>query len=404
MLKEEKNRVWVSATEALTAAPIRSRLAKSFAALMGVAALLSLSACEQQNAAPMMQQGPVEVSVVTLSAGRVELSNELPGRAVAFRKAEVRPQVTGIIEKRLFVEGALVNEGDQLYQIDPSRYEASLANAKAQLQRAEANYATTRAREARYKNLLAEKAVSQQEYDDALASYQQAEADVAVSRAAVQTAEIDLRYTQVKAPISGRIGVSSVTEGALVSANQTGVLATIHQLDPIYVDVSQPARRILQMRRQIMSGQMSESESPSVTLLMEDGTEYEHTGELQFADMSVNETTGTVVVRALFPNPDSLLLPGMFIRAEVNEGVRDDAVVVPQRGVTRDREGNASVLVVNANSEVEVRPIVAPRATGNGWLVEEGLSAGDRVIVTGLQKVRPGAAVSAVEAGASQGE
>ncbi|WP_339897243.1 efflux RND transporter periplasmic adaptor subunit [uncultured Gilvimarinus sp.] len=370
-------------------------------------ALVSLSACEskqQEGAAGAGAPPPTEVTVVTLKEQTVELSNTLPGRTVAYRKAEVRPQVTGILQKRLFTEGAIVEEGQQLYQIDAARYEAALANAEAGLARANANLTTTQAREKRYKDLLKEKAVSQQEYDDALSAFEQAKADVAVSEAAVQTAEIDLRYTKVMAPISGRIGTSAITEGALVSAGQSAVLTTIHQLDPIYVDVSESAARVLDMRRQLMSGRVSREQQPKVTLKLEDGTQYAHVGELQFSDMSVNETTGTVVLRALFDNPDSLILPGMFVRATVDEGKRDNTVLVPQRAVTRDREGNATALVVNAEGKVELRQIQASRAVGSDWLVEDGLSAGDRVIVAGLQKVRPGAPVNAVEAGSAEGE
>ncbi|WP_041523907.1 efflux RND transporter periplasmic adaptor subunit [Gilvimarinus agarilyticus] len=370
-------------------------------------ALTTLAACEskqQEGAAGAGAPPPAEVTVVTLEAQTVELSNTLPGRAVAYRKAEVRPQVTGILQKRLFTEGALVEEGQQLYQIDAARYEAALANAQAGLARAKANLTTTQARDKRYKDLLKENAVSQQEYDDALSAFEQAKADVAVSEAAVQTAEIDLRYTKVMAPISGRIGTSAITEGALVSAGQSAVLTTIHQLDPIYVDVSESAARVLDMRRQLMSGRVSQAQQPKVTLRLEDGSQYAHEGELQFSDMSVNETTGTVVLRALFDNPDSLILPGMFVRATVDEGKRDNTVLVPQRAVTRDREGNATALVVNAESQVELRQIRASRAVGSDWLVDEGLAAGDRVIVAGLQKVRPGAPVNAVEAGSAEGE
>ncbi|MDO3383616.1 efflux RND transporter periplasmic adaptor subunit [Gilvimarinus algae] len=382
-----------------------TRLSRPAIAL--VMAAVFLTACEEQAQTPGgagAAPPPTEVEVVTLKEQTVTLSNELPGRAVAFRKAEVRPQVSGIIDKRLFTEGGSVEAGEQLYQIDPARYEAAVANARAQLARARATLATTEAREKRYKNLLTDKAVSQQEYDDALSAFEEAKASVAVSEAALRTAEIDLRYTEVKAPISGRIGVSSVTEGALVSAQQAAVLATIHQLDPIYVDVSQPARRILEMRQQIMQGSLAEADSPSVQLILEDGSVYEHEGKLQFADMSVNETTGTVVVRALFPNPDSLILPGMFVRAQVTEGVREGVILAPQRAVTRDREGNASAMVVTAEGVVEPRPLRASRAIGSDWLVEEGLAAGDRVVVTGLQKIRPGAPVNAIEAGSAQGE
>lgn len=363
-------------------------------------ALVSLSACESksQEGASGEASAPTEVTVVTLKEQTVALSNTLPGRAVAYRKAEVRPQVTGIVQKRLFTEGAFVEQGQQLYQIDAARYEAALANAQARLARANATLATTQARERRYQNLLGEKAVSQQEYDDALSQYQQAKADVAVSEAAVQTAEIDLRYTEVMAPISGRIGKSAITEGALVSAGQGAILATIHQLDPIYVDVSESAARVLAMRRQLMSGQVSQTEQPEVTLQLEDGTQYDHVGELKFSEMSVNETTGTVVLRAIFPNPDSLILPGMFVRATVDEGERDNAMLVPQRGVTRDREGNATALLVNDEGKVEQRHIQISRAIGSDWLVVGGLAAGERVIVAGLQKVRPGAPVTAVTA------
>src|SRR5690554_2380165 len=368
-------------------------------------ALVSLSACEskqQEDAAAAMP--PAEVTVVTLKEQTVELKNTLPGRAVAYRKAEVRPQVTGIVQERLFTEGALVEEGQQLYQIDAARYKAALANAEAGLARARANLTTTKAREKRYKNLLDDKAVSRQEYDDALSAFEQAKADVAVNEAAVQTAEIDLHYTQVAAPISGRIGTSSITEGALVSAGQGNVLATIHQLDPIYVDVSESAGRVLQVRSQFMSGRLSQEETPKVTLRLEDGTEYAEQGQLQFSGVSVNETTGTLVLRAVFPNPDSLILPGMFVRATVSEGERDHSVLVPQRALTRDREGNATALVVGADGNAELRQVRTSRSINNEWLVEEGLAAGDQVIVAGLQKIRPGAPVKAVEAGSAEEE
>ena len=384
-----------------------TRASRSVIALALSMALLS--ACGKSSDAPAGAGGagsapPQEVTVVTLKEQVVDLSTELPGRAVAYRKAEVRPQVTGIIEKRLFTEGAYVEAGQQLYQIDAARYEAAVANAKAQVTRAKANLSTTEARQKRYENLLSEKAVSQQDYDDALFSYESAQADLAVAEAALRTAEIDLRYTEVNAPISGRIGISNVTEGALVSAQQAAVLTTINQLDPIYVDVSQSAGRILQIRRDVQNGVISRDETPKVQLVMEDGTEYPHQGEMQFSDVSVNESTGTVVVRALFPNPDSMLMPGMFVRAHLAEGERSNAVLVPQRAVRRDREGNASVMTVNAEGVVEPRPIEASRSVGSDWLVESGLSAGDKVIVAGLQKIRPGAPVTTVEAGSAQGE
>jgi RND family efflux transporter, MFP subunit len=361
-----------------------------------------LTACQDKQPAATGERPPTEVTVVTVAPQQVSLTTELPGRAVAFRKAEVRPQVSGLLQRRLFEEGTTVEAGQQLYQIDAERYEAAVQTAKANLAKAKANATSAQAREKRYQNLLGQKAISQQDYDDALATSRQAAADVAVSEAALVTAQIDLDYTRVVAPISGRIGKSAVTEGALVSAQQAGVLATIHQLDPIYVDLAQPAARILDLRRQIMSGELAARDSAPVTITLEDGTVYPHQGELQFTEMNVNETTGTVVVRALFPNPDNLLLPGMFVRAEIQEGVRSQALLVPQRGVTRDREGNATALVVNAENKVEVRTLTASRAVGNNWLVENGLSAGDRVIVEGLQKVAPGATVKPAEAAAPQ--
>lgn len=359
---------------------------------------LPLMACQDKQTAATGDRPPAEVTVVTLTATDVALKTELPGRAVAFRKAEVRPQVSGILQRRLFEEGAAVEAGQQLYEINAERYQSAVQTAQANLAKAKANAASAQAREKRYTDLLAQKAISQQAYDDALATSRQAQADVAVSEAALVTAQIDLAYTKVLAPISGRIGKSNVTEGALVSAQQAEVLATIHQLDPIYVDLAQPAARILDLRRQIMSGELAREDSTPVNITLDDNSVYSHQGELQFAEMNVNESTGTVVVRALFPNPDHLLLPGMFVRAEIVEGVRAQALLVPQRGVTRDREGNATALIVTKDNQVELRTLTAGRAVGNHWLVEKGLAAGDRVIVEGLQKVAPGATVSVVEA------
>lgn len=372
-----------------------SRMPRYFTAALFA---IFLTGCQKEQQGSADARPPAEVTVVTLAPSDVSLTTELPGRAVAFRKAEVRPQVSGILQKRLFEEGATVEAGQQLYQIDAERYEAAVQTAKANLAKAKANAATAQARERRYKDLLAQRAISQQNYDDALATARQAEADVAVSEAALVTAQIDLSYTRVLAPISGRIGKSSVTEGALVSAQQASVLATIHQLEPIYVDLAQPAARILDLRRQIMSGELAIRESTPVKLRLEDGTPYTHEGELQFAEMNVNESTGTVVVRALFPNPDHILLPGMFVRAEIQEGIRNEALLVPQRGVSRDREGNATAMVVNAENKVEMRVLTASRAVGDKWLVENGLQKGDRVIVSGLQKVAPGAVVNPIEA------
>lgn len=370
----------------------------------GALILCSLSACGPEAPDAAAGSKPIEVGVVTVSAIDVPLKTELPGRTSAFRKAEVRPQVTGIIEKRLFDEGAEIEAGAHLYQIDAATYQAAYATAKAELARAESNLTAARAREARYKDLISAKAISQQDYDDAQATLGQAQAGVAAGKAAVDSARIDLNYTQVKAPIGGIIGMSSVTEGALVSAGQPQVLATIQQLDPIYVDVSQSVNELMQIRRLMMSGNVSTPDSAKVRLLLDDGSVYEHEGVLQFSEMSVNESTGTVTLRAIFPNPDRLLLPGMFVRTELEEGLRSKAMLVPQQGITRDRSGKGTAMVVNAAGEVEVRQVKTERAVGDKWLVTEGLAVGDQVIVEGVQKVKPGAVVKAVAPSSTQQE
>lgn len=358
---------------------------------------LLLSACQdkadatsgQNQAAP-----PTAVNVLTLTTQTVTLSRSLPARTVAYRKAEVRPQVNGIIENRLFEEGAQVEAGQQLYQIEPALYEAALANAKAELVRAQAAMKTAKARETRYKNLLNDKAISRQEYDDALATYQQAQAEIKVQQAAVRSAETNLGYTHVNAPIAGRIGKSNVTEGALVTAQQDGVLATIHQLDPIYVDIAQPSKELLALRKKIIDRELDQQPAPTVTLTLEDGSTYAHEGQLQFAEVDVDPSTGDVVLRAIMPNPEQLLLPGMFVRAEVVEGQLDNAVLAPQKGISFNREGKATALVVNQDNKVESRTLTLGRAMGDNWLVRSGLQNGDQMIVAGLQKVKPGATVT----------
>ena len=360
---------------------------------------LLLSACMNDSSSDELSQAPqsppkMAVEVVELRPQTVDLSTELPARTTAIRMAEVRPQVDGIIEKRLFNEGAAVKAGEQLYQIEAAPYQAEVNNAKASLQRARADLKVTERREQRYKNLLADNAISQQEYDEALAAYEQAEAEIAVRQAALDSALINLRYTSVNAPIDGQIGISHVTEGALVSAGQESSLATIHQLDPIYVDISQASKEILQLRRQLMTGRVNGEKAPSVRLKLEDGSEYEHVGELQFSEVNVNENTGSIVMRARFPNPDGLLLPGMYVRAEVEEGQIDNAILVPQKAVAFNREGDASVMVVNAENKVEQRAITVQRSIGPNWLSSEGLASGDKVIVEGLQKIAAGSEVS----------
>lgn len=363
---------------------------------------LALSACDTKTPPAAAAPAVIEVGVVTLSAADVPLQVDLPGRTAAYRKAEVRPQVTGIIQKRLFEEGAEIKAGTPLYQIDPATYQAAYNSAIAELARADANLVAAVARESRYKNLSTMKAISQQDYDDAQATLGQAKAGVAAAKASVESALINLKYTKVLAPIDGVISKSSVTEGALVSAGQADVLASIMQLDPIYVDVSQSVEELLQLRREMLKGDVARAESAKVRLLLDDGSVYEHEGSLQFSEVGVNESTGTVVLRAQFPNPDRLLLPGMFVRTQLDEGVRTNSLLAPQRGVTRDRTGNATAMVINKEGIVEQRQLKTGRAVGDQWLVLEGLAVGDQVIVEGLQKVKAGAPAKAVAATTSK--
>lgn len=367
-----------------------------------LAGLLSLglivTGCGQPKAAK--SQPPTrlaEVAVVTVGAQRLVLDTELPGRTSAHRIAEIRPQVNGIIQKRLFQEGADVEAGELLYQIDPVPFQVALDNQKAALAKAEANLAVTRTRADRYKELLAGKAVSQQAYDDAEAALKQALADVAAARAALASARINLDYTRVTAPIAGRVGRSNVTVGALVTAYQALPLVTIQQLDPIYVDVPQSASELLRLKRRLKEGQLGMGDkSRHVRLTLEDGEGYPIDGTLAFTDVTVNPTTGSVILRMVFPNPDHLLLPGMFVRAVVHEGVAEQAVLVPQQGVSRDPKGQPIALILDSEDKVQQRRLTIDRAIGNQWLITSGLTAGDRLIVEGMQRVRPGAPAMAV--------
>ena len=361
------------------------QLKPAVTALVTAVALASLlSGCKKEEAAPPAQTP--QVGVVTIQPQAYTLTTELPGRTTAFRIAEVRPQVNGIILKRLFKEGADVKEGQQLYQIDPSVYEATLKSAQASLSQ-------TKSISDRYKQLVDEQAVSRQEYDTAVANRMTAEANV-------QTAQINVRYTKVFAPISGRIGRSSVTEGALVSNGQADAMAVIQQLDPIYVDVTQSSAEMLKLRRDLESGQLEKAgeNAAKVKLTLEDGTAYAQDGKLEFSEVSVDQTTGSVTLRAVFPNPDHVLLPGMFVHAQLLAGVNSAAILAPQQGVTRDLKGSPTALVVGPDNKVELRQLKASRTVGNQWLVEDGLKAGDRVITEGLQYVKPGVEVKASEA------
>jgi len=372
-------------------------------ALTGVlAGMLIMTGCKQQSSVGgPPPAGTPEVGVMTITTAPVTLTMELPGRTSPHMLAEVRPQVGGIIQKRLFTEGSDVKAGQVLYQIDPATYQAASASAKAALARAEANLTTVRLKAERFRELVAIKAVSQQEYDDASALLKQVEADVAVSQAAVDTARINLAYTSVKAPISGRIGRSTVTDGALVTANQTAPMAAIQQLDPIYVDVTQSSAELLRLKRNLANGEIKGKNGgqAKVKLLLEDGSSYPQEGTLKLSEVAVEQETGSVTLRALFPNPDQLLLSGMFVRAILEEGTKEDAIVVPQRGVTRSPNGSAMVMVVGAEEKVEPRVIKVSRTVGDNWLVSDGLKAGDRVILEGIQKARPGTPVKAIPFG-----
>ncbi|RYY04478.1 MAG: efflux RND transporter periplasmic adaptor subunit [Gammaproteobacteria bacterium] len=372
-------------------------LRSKYLGVLGFGAMTLLAACGPKTPAATAPAA-VEVGVVKLATTSAAINSELPGRTTAFRKAEVRPQVSGIIQKRLFTEGAEVKAGAQLYQIDPATYQAALTSADAELSRAQANFTAAKARNSRIQNLGSSKVISQQDVEDSVATFAQAQANLDIAKASVENARINLKYTKVLAPIDGVIGKSSVTEGALVSAGQAQILATIQQLDPIYVDVSQSADEQLAIRTQMMAGKISAKVEAKASLLLSDGSRYKHDGTVQFSEVGVSETTGTVVLRALFPNPDRLLLPGMFVRTQLQEGVHANAILVPQQGITRDRSGNGTALVVGADNKVEIRPVKTSRAIGDKWLVDEGLAVGDQVIVEGLQKAKPGATVKAVPA------
>lgn len=362
--------------------PARAALGPLFAAAMLIAG------CQDEAAPPAAeqpQQAP-QVGIVTLKAEPYALTTELPGRAQAYRIAEVRPQVDGIIQKRLFTEGSDVKAGQQLYQIDDSLYQATFKSAQASL-------ASAKSLADRYALLVKEQAVSQQAHDEARAASLQAEAEL-------ERARINVRYTKVLAPISGRIGRSAVTEGALVSAGQTQELAIIQQLDPIYVDVTQPARDLLNLRRDLSEGRLERAgeNAAKATLTLEDGSTYPHEGKLEFSEVSVDSGTGSVVLRAVFPNPDKILMPGMFVHAQLVAGVKSEAILAPQQGVTRTPTGEATAMVVGADDKVEVRKIAAARTVGNRWLVTDGLQPGDRLITEGLQFIRPGVQVKPVPA------
>lgn len=362
----------------------------SAAALAGV--LITLGGCEatDPSAAPAAAPPP-QVGVMELQARDVTLGTEVAGRTAPYLIAEVRPQVGGIVRERLFEEGSEVEAGQVLYRIDPATYQAAVDSARAILARDEAQAEITAFKVRRHAGLIKNQAVSEEDYDEVRAALKQARATVAMDKAALAAAEIDLARTQVVAPVAGRVGRSSVIQGALVTANQASALATVRQLDPIYVDLSQSSAELLRLKRSLSSGSLKAPGSDAdVELILEDGSLYAQRGKLQFAEVSVDEQTGTVLLRAAFPHPAQELLPGMYLRAVLHEGIREQAILVPQRAVSRKAGGGASALVLNARDEVESRALNIERAVGNDWLVNSGLRGGDRRILDGLQKVRPG--------------
>ncbi len=366
-----------------------------FISMLASAALLG---CSPQAAPPSAGGAPTPVTVVTLKSEPVTLTRELPGRTVASLVAEVRPQANGIIKRRLFTEGGSVKAGQPLYQLDDASYQADLASGQAALARAQATLNSARLNATRSAELAKIDAISRQDNENATAALLQAEADVKAAQAALQRNNIVLDYARITSPISGRIGKSSVTQGALVTANQAAALATVQQLDPIHVDLTQSSSELLQLRKELAAGTLTATGDVPVTILLEDGSQYQHPGKLAFSDVTVDPATGSYSLRVTVPNPNNMLLPGMYVRAVVSNGQRADGILVPQQGIARDPKGNATALVVGKDNKVEPRQVQASRTIGDKWLVDSGLAAGDKVIVEGLQKIGPGMPVQASEA------
>lgn len=377
--------------------PLARRVVLVSTALALPAMAFFATGCRKQAAAPVAA-APLEAHVLVIAPTRAALSRELPGRTSAHRIAEVRARISGIVQQRLFTEGADVQAGDVLFEIDPAPYQAALDSARAALAKAEASLASAAAQAERYKDLVASDAVSKQAYDDAVAKQLAAAADVAASTAAVQTAEINLGYTRVTSPITGRIGRAEVTVGAYVQQGAATLLATVQQLDPLYVDLSQSADELLQLKQALASGRLQRNGDTAAkfTLILDGGQAYAQAGALEFSDVSVNPTTGTVLVRGVVPNPQLDLLPGMFVRARLEEGIAPDAILVPQAVVSRNASGQATVLVVGPDQKVALRILTAPRTVGDQWLVTAGLKPGDQVILDNRQKLRPGAPVKPI--------
>ena len=360
--------------------------------------VLALAACSDKNAKTAAPAGPAEVGVYTIQPERQVVTNELPGRTSAFLTAEIRPQVGGILQKRLFTEGATVKSGQVLYQIDPATYSVAVKSAEAALAKARASLGTAQNNAKRNAELVKIDAVSRQVHDDSQAAVLQAQSDVAVATANLETARINLGYTQIKSPISGRTTTSTVTPGALVTANQTNVLTTVSQIDPLYVDFTQSSGEVLQLKNALASGRLQSTgkDEARITIKLDDGSDYAHPGRLQFSGVNVNPTTGSITLRAIVPNPDGLLMPGMYVRAALENGVNESALLAPQQAVTRDPAGNASVLVIGAENKLERRRIVTGAAVGSRWEVLSGIKAGDSVLVDGSLRAKEGDKVKPV--------
>ena len=366
--------------------------------LLGLALTAPLVACYDQSASLNTKAAaqPIKVGVITLQTQAQTLSSTLPGRTSAFMSAEIRPQISGIVQKRLFTEGTTVKAGQALYQIDPAPYQVAEASAKAALAKAQAQARTAQVNAQRNAELVQIDAISRQAYEESQASAQQSASDVAVAQAALQAARINLGYTRITAPIAGRTSLSTVTPGALVTANQAGVLTTIAQIDPVYVDITQSSTDLLQLKRELAQGRFERvgEGAARITLQLEDGSTYPHAGRLQFTGVNVNPSTGAVTLRAVVPNPDGVLMPGMYVQTLLPTGVSSDALLLPQQAVTRDIAGKASALLVNAEHKVERRPIEVDRAIGNRWMVSAGVAPGDTVIVDGFQRIKVGDTVN----------
>ena len=367
--------------------------------VLSLALTAALAACKGGEQGPP-QGGPGQVTVVTLKAEPVTLTRELAGRATGYQMAEVRPQVSGIVARRLFTEGSVVKQGQPLYQLDDAAYRAQANSARAQLARAEASANAARLAARRSSELVKSRAISVQDDENAQAAWKQAEADVGAARAALDAANVTLGYARITAPISGQIGKSSVTQGALVSAGQAAALATISQLDPIYIDVSQSSAELLQLRRELADGRLEGASELPVDIVLEDGSTFAHKGTLEFSEVNVDPATGSYGLRVRVENPERVLMPGMYARAVLGSGVRQNAILAPMQGIARDAKGNTSAMVVDAEGKVAQRAVSVSRAIGDKWLVEDGLKAGDKVIVEGLQKIGVCMPVNATEKGA----